>query len=211
MTLVLSGRGITSWTQVYEIISASEYTITNEPNKKPLTYLYLYNNQISSWKDFNPGSLERLFLDSNQISSWKDFSPGSLKYLYLYDNQISSWKDFNPGSLEYLYLNYNQISSWKDFNPGSLEYLYLYNNQISSWKDFNPGSIAHLYLYDNQFPPNAPTFRQVKIVHTICRCITRRNCIRRYIARHRAGKFVSILQFNPDSAIYRDFYEALLT
>jgi hypothetical protein len=50
-----------------------------------------------------------------------------------------------------------------------------------------------LSLYGNQFPPNAPTFQQVKITHAIRKYITRRNCLRRHIARHRARKFVSIL------------------
>jgi hypothetical protein len=210
MTLFLAGCSIISWAQVYELISASEYTITDEPNKEPLTVLYLSYNRISSWKDFNPGSLKRLNLNNNQISSWKDFNPGSLECLYLHNNRISSWKDFNPGSLAELYLSYNEISSWKDFNPGSIKYLYLNNNQISSWKDFNPGS-KYLNLDNNQFPPEAPTFRQVKIVHVIRRYITRRNCLRRYIARHRASKIADTLELNPDSAICRDFYYEFLT
>ena len=96
--------------------------------------------------------------------------------------------------------------------PGKkrLVQLSLHNNQIYSWEGFTPGSIEHLYLINNPFPIDASTFKQIRAIYTIRVYIIRKNCLRRYIARYRASKVARILKINKDSAIYRDFYEALL-
>ena len=122
--------------------------------------LYLYGNQISSFKccENLPKTLEMISLYDNKISSFKGCEnlPRNLKKLYIGNNQIRSFKHSGklPRNLKELHLGGNQIRSFEHSEglPRTLEILDLIKNQISSFNHSEclPRNLNILDLYCNQ-------------------------------------------------------------
>jgi Leucine-rich repeat (LRR) protein len=110
MNVDLSGRGLTSFQEVIELIG--------EDNLSEVTHLSLYNNQLTSFEHFpNLSKVTRLHLYNNQLTSFEHFpSPSNLPelvHLNLWNNQLTSFEHFPIlPKLRDLYLGNNPISQF---------------------------------------------------------------------------------------------------
>jgi Leucine-rich repeat (LRR) protein len=191
MKVDLVGRGLTSFQEVIELIG--------EDNLSELSYLYLHDNQLTSFEHFpDPSKLPKL------------------THLYLSNNQITSFKHFpNLPKLIYLRLENNQLTSFKHFPIlPKLIYLSLENNQLTSFEHFPTHSkLPKLRVLDLQ---NNPIFQfhitlaHLRAISPIKLSLIRRRTLRGWIARYRSRTLCMLLELNEDSTLFEDFREGFL-
>jgi Leucine-rich repeat (LRR) protein len=115
-----------------------------------ITYLYLNENQLTSFDGTGLTSLTVLGLVDNQLTSFDGTGLSSLTQLYLGGNQLTSFDGTGLSSLTNLYLQDNQLTSFDGTGLSSLGYLALYDNQLTSFDVAGLTSLVELELSNNQ-------------------------------------------------------------
>ena len=115
-----------------------------------LTYLYCYNNQLTSLDVSSNIALETLHCASNQLTSLDIFSNTALTLLNCQGNQIASLDLSNSTALETIYCGLNQLISLDVSSNTSLTFLDCFQNQLTSLDVSNNTSLGLIGCGANQ-------------------------------------------------------------
>ena len=126
------------------------YDLTGIEAFTALTYLYCYNNYLTSLNVFSNSALETLFCYGNQLPSLDISSNTALTYVNCQANQIGSLDLSNSTALEAIYCGLNQLTSLDLSSNTSLTFLDCFGNQLTSLDVSNNTSLGLMGCGSNQ-------------------------------------------------------------
>jgi Leucine-rich repeat (LRR) protein len=141
--------------QSIEVLNANgEFTIisclSDGTPSGDITYLYLVNNQLTSFDGTGLSALTTLDLSNNQLTSFDGTDLTALTYLNLADNSLTSFTGTGLSALTNLFLGNNDIYSFDGTGLSALTALDLGENWLTSFDGTDLTSLGYLNLPSNQ-------------------------------------------------------------